>query len=75
MQKNPFSLMVDATNDTGVEKMFPITLRIFDVNFDRIITKFFDMNTSTGRDSSTAEVMFNSIDKQLESNNISWDNV
>ena len=73
MQNSPYSLLLDASNDTGIEKMFPITVRIFDVNFSRIMTHFFDMNLLTGRASSTAEVMFDSIDAQLTSNEISWD--
>lgn len=35
-----FSLMVDESNDAGYEKMFPISTRIFDVNFNQIMTSF-----------------------------------
>ena len=44
MQQLPFSIMLDASNDTGLEKMYPITVRIFDINYSRVMTKFFDMN-------------------------------
>ena len=71
MQKQPYSLLLDASNDKGIEKMFPITVRIYDINFNRIMTKFFDINPLTGRDASTA--LFNSVDTQLENNDISWD--
>ena len=57
-----FSAMVDGSSDTGLEKMLPITVRIFDVNFGRVMTKIFDMNFLSGCDSGTAEVMFDSID-------------
>ena len=67
MQKQPYSLRLDASNDKGIEKMLPI--RIYDINFNRIVTKFFDINTLTGRDAS----LFNSVDTQLENNDISWD--
>ena len=40
MQLQPFSIMLDASNDTGIEKMYPITVRIYDVNFNRIMTNF-----------------------------------
>ena len=33
MREVPFSIMLDASNDEGLEKMFPITVRIFDINF------------------------------------------
>ena len=56
-------------------KCFPSQLgRLYDVQFNRIMTHFFDMNLLKGRDSSTAEVMFNSIDSQLSKHEISWDN-
>ena len=67
--------MVDGSNDAGLEKMFPISICIFDVNFNRIMTKFFDMNMLQGRDASTAEHMFTSIENQLQTNNLSWDMV
>ena len=38
MQSQPYSLMLDATNDVGIEKMYPIVVRIYDVNFNRIMT-------------------------------------
>ena len=50
MQKQPYSLLLDASNDKGIEKMFPITVRIYDINFNRIMTKFFDIDTLTGRE-------------------------
>ena len=44
MQNLPFSIMIDGSNDTGIAKMYPITGRIYDVEFNRVMTKFFDMN-------------------------------
>jgi len=32
MKGNPFSLLVDGSNDTGVEKLNPLTVKIFDIN-------------------------------------------
>ena len=52
--KQPYSLLLDTSNDKGIEKMFPITVRIYDINFNRIMTKSFDINTLTGRIFSTA---------------------
>ena len=49
MQENPFSIMLDTSNDTGVQKMFPMTVRIFDTCFSRIMTKLFDINLSGGQ--------------------------
>ena len=65
MQNLPYSLMLDSSNDNGLEKMFPVTVRIYDVNFGRVLTKFLDMNLLEGRDASTAEAMFQSVDELL----------
>ncbi|CAB4009886.1 ATP-dependent DNA helicase [Paramuricea clavata] len=73
MQEMPYSLMLDGSNANGIQKMFPITVRIFDVNFSRIMTKFLDMNLLEGRDASTADVMFESVDNFLSENDIRWD--
>ena len=37
MSSSPFSLMVGGGNDVGLEKMFPISIRIFDATFNRIM--------------------------------------
>ena len=40
MKSHPFSLSVDGSNDTGLEKMNPITIRIFEVNSGQVVTQF-----------------------------------
>lgn len=37
------------------------------------MTKFLDMNLLEGRDASTADVMFESVDSLLTKNDIRWD--
>ncbi len=73
MQNLPYCLMLDSSNDNGLEKMFPVTVRIYDVNFGRVLTKFLDMNLLEGREASTADAMFQSVDELLERNSIDWD--
>ena len=75
MKNWPFNIMVYGSNNTGPEKMLPITVRIFYVNSGRVITKFFDMNLLSDRDSGTAEIMFDSIDAQFTTHGVSWKNV
>ena len=60
MKKNAFSLMIDGSNDSGLEKMNPITIRVFNVNC--VKTCFLDMCPTT---SSTAEAIFTSMDSRL----------
>ena len=70
MKAHPFSVSVDGSNDTGLEKMNPVTIRIYDTNSGRIITQFLDMCTSA---SSTAEAIYKVMDGKrselLESTN------
>ena len=40
MQEMPYSLMLDGSNDTGLSKTFLITVRVFDANFNRVMTNF-----------------------------------
>ena len=37
MNSSPFSLMIDGSNGAGLEKMFPISIHIFDVNCNWIM--------------------------------------
>ena len=75
MRTESFSTMLDASNDTGLCKMFPVTVRIFDTNFDHIIAKFLDMNMLVGRNASTTTFEFNSADKLFTRFKLSWKNV
>ena len=55
MKVEPFSTMLDASKDTGLHKIFPVTVRLFDINFNGVITKFLEMNMPVGRNASTAQ--------------------
>ena len=50
--------MLDVDSDTAVLKMFPVAVRIFDINHQQIMTKFFYMNLMEERDASTTAEMF-----------------
>ena len=62
MKLNPFSIAVDGSNDTGLSKMNPLTVRIFDLERSRIVTRFLDMCTATA---STAEALYSVVDGKL----------
>ena len=47
MKIHPFSLSIDDSNDTGLKKMNPITVQIFDFDCNMIVTCFLDMCTTT----------------------------
>ena len=52
MKTEPISINVDASNDNDLKKMYPLCVRIFDVNRGEVCLRFLDMCSSS---SSTAE--------------------
>ena len=62
--------MLDESKNTGFQKMYLVTVRTFDVNFNCITTKFFDMNLLERTDASTAASMFDSMSSLFEWYNI-----
>ena len=64
MRSHPFSICIEGSNDTGLEKMNPITVRIFDVTSNMVVTRFLDMCTTTG---GTAEAIYNTMNVRLRS--------
>ena len=72
MTQSPFSIL-DGSNDTAFQKMYSVTARIFDVNFNWIMKKLFDMNFLEGTDAPTAASMLNSLNNLFERYNIQWD--
>ena len=43
MRDNPFALAIDGSNNNGLEKMNPVTVRLFDPDQGRVSTRFLDM--------------------------------
>ena len=63
MKHNPYSLATDGSNYTGLQKMNPLTVRIFDTNRGCVTTRFLDMCLTSA---STAEAMFSKIDETIQ---------
>jgi hypothetical protein len=62
MKTHPYSLSTDGSNDTGLHKMNPAMVRIYDIKENRIVTRFLDMCPST---SSTAEAIYSVLNDRL----------
>lgn len=73
MKQEPYSLSVDASSDTGLSKMNPLTVRIYDVNRQVVSQKFLDLCLTTGDDASKPKEIFEVIDNTLERYEIPWD--
>ena len=72
IRSNPFlALAVDGSSDSDVEKMSPLTVRIFDVNRGSVSTQFLDMCMSS---SSTAQGIFAKMEEAMTAHNIPWTN-
>ena len=44
LQLQPFSLAIDGSNDTGLKKMNPMTVRFFDVTKGKVVTHLLDVS-------------------------------
>ena len=70
MQQSPYYLCIDGSNDTGLLKMNPHTVRIFDLNRKKVDTRFLDMCMTNGINSATAESIFSKMNEVLIRHNI-----
>ena len=62
MKVQPFSISIDGSNETVLEKMNPMMVRIFDINVGRVVNRFLNMCTTSG---ATAEIIYNAMDAKL----------
>ena len=74
MKSSPFSLAIDGSNDNDLQKMNPMTVRIFDSSRGRICTRFLDMCLTEGTREGCAEAIFIAVDEALKSRHIPWRN-
>jgi hypothetical protein len=71
VQTLPFTLSVDGSNDTGVEKLYPMTIRIWDTASGLVKTRFLEMCLVKD---GTAEGIFGELDKEFVKMNIPYAN-
>ena len=64
--------MLDGNSDTDLQNIYPVTVRIFYVKFNYVMSKFFDMDL-LGTDAFTAASMFDSVNNLFDRYNIQWD--
>ena len=71
MQEEPFAVAIDGSNDAGVKKMNPITVRIFNSSTGKVVQQFLDMCMSS---SSTAEGLFAAMKEAFDKHGLPWTN-
>ena len=61
-KSNPFRVGHDGSNDTGVQKMNPVAVRIFDIKNSKTVSEhFFSMCLTEGEDAGKASKLFEPI--------------
>ena len=66
-------LAMDGSNDTGVQKMNPIAVRIFDIKNSKTVSEhFFSMCLTEGDDAGKASKLFEAIEESFEADEIPW---
>ena len=65
----PFSIATDDSNDTGLEKMNPMTMKLFDINSHKVQQRFLDMCTTN---SGTADEIFQKMNNVFKENDLTW---
>ena len=65
MRKDPFTLAIDGSNDNGLQKINPVTVRMYDADRGHVCTKFLDMCLTSGSSFATAETIFAAMDSAL----------
>ena len=74
MKEHPFAVAIDGSNYNGLQKMNPLTVRVFYLEQGLVCTRFLDMCLTRGTDAGTAVKIFKSMEDALISRNIPWEN-
>ena len=69
---NVCSLSTDGSNDTNLEKINPLTVRLYVVNTSKVMINFTDIFCTTGRTGGQAARIFNKIDSVLNKSETPW---
>ena len=69
-KSNPFSAGHDGSNDTSVQKMNPVAVRIFDIKSSKMVSEhFFSMCLTEGEYAGKAFKIFEAIEESFETSN------
>ena len=71
VQKQPFTLSLDGSNDQEEQKLVPLTVRVFDSDLGMVVSRFLDMCLCS---SGTSATYFDKIEEVFSSKSIPWYN-
>ena len=72
MNSGPYSLgTVGSNNESGIKKLNPVLIRLFDDNKGKVSVQLLDMGACK---EGTAEALFNNINSILRENRVDWEN-
>ena len=74
MKNDFYSSSTDGSNDTGLEKMNSLTVRLYDSSKSRVDTGFLDMWCTSGQNLGTAATVFQKIDDVMIKFQLPWKN-
>ncbi len=74
LKSGVFSMSTDGSNDKDLDKINPITVKLFDIHASRAVTRFLDMGVTQGVDAAKASTIFEAIDEVMTDNSIPWKN-
>lgn len=69
IQNDPFTLAVDGSSDQDMQKMFPLTVRVYDVNRGKVLSQFWDLCLVSN---ATALGIFTEINRSFERDRVPW---
>ena len=72
IKHQPFSICIYGSNDTGLEKMNPITVRIYNARSGKIVHHFLDMCQTIGATAETGYIALNEKISQLLDTSKPW---
>ena len=70
MRNAPFSLAIDGSSDQELKKMYPLTVRIWDVNEGRVSGRFVKMRTTAD---GTGQGQYELIESFFKEESLRWD--
>lgn len=74
-QNHPFSCGTDGSSDTGIQKMNPVSIRIFDINSAKKVSiHFYNMCLTEGEDGAKAKAIFEAIDENFTKDKLPYEN-